>query len=261
MNAIMINNARFGYHSNVPVLNGIDLAILERDFVGLIGPNGSGKTTVLRLINKTIPVRAATVSVFGQDVATIEHKSLARIVGTVGQDTESPFAFSVKQMVMMGRSPYLARWAKESAQDIKIVDSALAQTDTLELADRPISELSGGERQRVMIAQALAQEPRILLLDEPTSHLDIKHQLSILKLIKALNTSGMTIMAVFHDLKLAARYCDKLALLNHGKIVAYGSPEVVLTQTNLFNVYGISPIIERRRGIIDIEFFEEDING
>lgn len=263
MPAITLHNAEFAYFPQLPVLKGIELTVEDGDFIGLIGPNGSGKSTILKLINKTIRPMNGSIFVFDHDIHAIDHKSLAKLIGTVGQETNAPFAFTVEQIVLMGRSPHLSRWERESPVDIEIVKNAMEMTSISHLADRFISELSGGERQRVMIAQALAQQPKILLLDEPTSHLDIKHQLSILKMIRRLNKEGMTIVAVFHDLGQAGRYCGKLALVNAGKITAYGPTPEVLTTENIFRVYGVEPIIDTcaKTGDLRITFSDEATDG
>lgn len=257
MNPIRIDTASFSYDPQTPVLKNIDLTVNGQDFIGLIGPNGSGKSTLLRLINKTLKTIKNTVFINSDDIESLDHKTLARIIGTIGQDTSAPFSFTVEQMVMMGRSPYLSRWSRETVVDFEIVKEAMDMTEVTYLSGRLISELSGGERQRVMIAQALAQQPQILLMDEPTTHLDIRHQLSLLGLVSKLNQEGLTIIAVFHDLNQAARYCNKLTLIKEGSIVASGPTKQVMTEDNIMCAYGVKPHIhaEANRPYLTVDFY------
>ncbi|NLW56734.1 MAG: ABC transporter ATP-binding protein [Firmicutes bacterium] len=208
--------------------------------MGIIGPNGSGKTTLLKCLDKTLTPTAGRILLDGKDLAKISLKELARKVGVVPQQWEVNFAFSAWEIVMMGRYPFLTPFARESREDWVKGRAAMEATNTWELANRPITELSGGERQRVMIAQALAQNPKLLLLDEPTSHLDVNHALELCELLRELKQSeGLTILAVFHDLNLAARYCDALVLLKEGQVYASGQPEKVLSTENLEVVFGV----------------------
>ena len=199
------------------MLNGISLAIDRGEIAGIIGPNGSGKTTLLKLLSKVLKQESGSIRLMGRDLASMKHKEIARIVGVVPQGTSIAFSFTVREVVLMGRSPHLGILQMEQEADLKIADNAMGLTDTLELADRNIDELSGGECQRVIIARALAQEPKIMLLDEPTSYLDINHQLEIFDLIKRLNKErDLTVVIVSHDLNMAAEYCDRLILLKDG---------------------------------------------
>ena len=173
-------------------------------------------------------------------------RDIAKRVAHLLQDCALGLAFSVREVVLMGRSPHLPRFGRETERDLAIVERAMDLANVSHLADRPITEISGGERQRAFIAMCLAQEPQVLLLDEPTSHLDIGHQLSILNLIRNLNRqTRMTVVAVFHDLNLAAEYCDRLVLLDQGRVVAAGTPVDVLTTERILNVYGVSVLIGR----------------
>ena len=176
----------------------------------------------------------------------MNRRDVAKIVAYLLQDHAPTLAFSVREVVLMGRSPHLPRFGRETERDLAIVERAIDRADVSHIADRPITEISGGERQRAFIAMCLAQEPQVFLLDEPTSHLDIGHQLSILNLIKNLNRqTRMTVVTVFHDLNLAAEYCDRLVLLDQGRIVAAGTPVDVLTTEMIRNVYGVSVFIGR----------------
>ncbi|NLW59974.1 MAG: ABC transporter ATP-binding protein [Firmicutes bacterium] len=227
-----------------PVLAGLNFTVPTGGITGIIGPNGSGKTTLLKCLNKTLTPTGGRVTFMGQDLSRIKLRTLARLMGVVPQQWTTPFAFTVREVVMMGRFPYLRRWAGESEADRAVVREAMQATNTWALADRLITELSGGERQRVLIAQALAQTPRLLLLDEPTSHLDVNQTLEICALLERLiRTKGLTVLAVFHDLNLAARYCQQLIMLKEGYIYAQGAPEEVLSGPNVDAVFGVKTVV------------------
>ena len=245
MKQLSLQRVFAGYVPGVPVVRGVDLALEEGDFLGLIGPNGCGKSTLLRAITGVIPMLAGRVEIMGNRASRLSRKQIARLVGVVPQETTGEFAFSVREIVMMGRHPYLGRFRGPGAEDEKIVEEALALTDTVHLARRNLGELSGGERQRVFIARTLAQKPRILLLDEPTNHLDINHQVEVFDLLHQLNKErGLTLLCVTHDLNFAGEYCDRITLMAEGRIVASGSPGEVMTQARISSVYGIEVRIE-----------------
>lgn len=228
-----------------PILTEISFQVATGSFTGIIGPNGSGKTTLLKCLNKTLTPTDGRVVFNNKDLRGTKVKALARLMGVVPQQWAADFAFTVREVVMMGRFPYLHALAGEQAMDWEIGRRAMEMTKTWELADRPITELSGGERQRVLIAQALAQTPRLLLLDEPTSHLDVSQTLEICALMAELiRKQGLTIIAVFHDLNLAGRYCDNLLLLKAGRIYAQGPPEKVLTVENVEAVFGVKAVVQ-----------------
>ncbi|HEY66017.1 MAG TPA: heme ABC transporter ATP-binding protein [Caldilineae bacterium] len=240
-----IRGLSFRYNS-IPALEKVTFEIAGGELLGIIGPNGSGKTTLLRCLNRTLSPLAGAVLVDGHDVAHWSRQELARQMGLVPQNTAITFPFTVLEVVMMGRHPHQGILGVASERDIAIVKESLRQTNTLHLAARPITGLSGGERQRVIIARALAQEPRILLLDEPTSHLDINHQLEVLELVRRLtNERGLVTVMTSHDLNLAARYCDRLLMLEKGQVYALGTPEEVLTPANIRRVYRVEAEICR----------------
>lgn len=227
-------------YDSIPALEGVTFEVTGGELLGIIGPNGAGKTTLLRCLNRTLSPLAGAVLVDGHDVAHWSRRKVARQMGLVPQNTAIAFPFTVLGVVMMGRYPHQGLLNVGGEQDIAIVKESLRQTNTLHLADRPITGLSGGERQRVIIARALAQEPRILLLDEPTSHLDINHQLEVLELVRRLtNERGLVTVLTSHDLTLAARYCDRLLMLERGQVYALGTPEEVLTPVNIRRVYRV----------------------
>ena len=234
---LKIDHLSGGYYQH-PVIKDISLEIKTGDFLGIIGPNGSGKTTLLRLMSRVLKPCAGSVSLFAEDIASMELKEFCRQAAFVPQDTAVNFSFTVFEVVLRGRIPHLKRLQPESRQDFAIAENAMKMTDTLDLKDKLIDELSSGERQRVIIAKALAQEPVLLFLDEPTAHLDIGHQIQVLDLLKKFNRQNkLTIAIVLHDLNLASLYCNRILLLNEGRIFKAGSPEEVLTYQNIEAVY------------------------
>jgi iron complex transport system ATP-binding protein len=235
---IKIENLVVGYGAE-PVLDGVNLEISAGEFVGIVGPNGSGKTTLLRAIARVLKPSIGRVTVGGLDVHEISSKRLAQEMAVVPQDTIPAFDFTVREVVLMGRTPHLSRLQMESHRDYAVAENAMRLTGTLDLANRQFAALSGGERQRVVIARALAQEPKVILLDEPTTHLDMNYQFEVMNLIYRLNRDrGITVVAVLHDLNLAAHYCGTLVMLRKGKILAYGEPKDVITADNVRRVYG-----------------------
>lgn len=219
----------FGYGNRL-VLSDVDLTVKTGDMVAVVGPNGSGKTTLLRVLSGTLWPQQGKVWLDGEPLGKLSRSTIARQVAVLPQDTSVPFAFTVQQMVLMGRIPYLRPLVGESRHDHEVARRAMLATGTAHLADRVFNELSGGERQRVLIAMALAQQPRLLLLDEPMVHLDVSHQIEVLELVQGLNREeGITVVAVMHDLNLAAMYFDRVVLVNHGQIVASGVPSDVFS--------------------------------
>jgi len=226
------------------VLNGLNLAVQQGEIAGVIGPNGSGKTTVLKLLSKVLKPESGNIWVMNQNIASMKHREIAKVMAVVPQGTSIAFPFTVREIVLMGRSPHLGILQMERESDLKIADNAMALTDTLGFADRNIDELSGGERQRVIVARALAQEPKVMLLDEPTSYLDINHQVEIFDLIKRLNGErDLTVVIVSHDLNMAAEYCDRLILLKSGRVYKDGSPRDVITEADIREVYEANVVV------------------
>ncbi|QSZ67108.1 heme ABC transporter ATP-binding protein [Methanofollis aquaemaris] len=229
-------------YGDVQVLDAVSLAVNEGTFIGILGPNGCGKTTLIRAVSSVINPAAGAVYVDGRDVGEYSPRELATRLGAVPQETAVSFGFTVEEIVQMGRHPYLGRLSSMKEADYAICREAMDLTSTAHLADRLITEISGGERQRVLIARALAQQPKALLLDEPTSHLDINHQIEILSIIRSL-TPGVTVIAVFHDLNLAAYFCDRLILMEKAKIVAVGTPAEVLTDAHIRQVFDVPMMV------------------
>ncbi len=234
------------YYGSVKILDGIDFSASHGELLGVIGPNGSGKTTLLRTISRILKPKVGTILLEGRDVQGMKDKEFSRNFAAVPQDTTINFDFSALDIVLMGRNPHLGRLELEGEEDIEIARRCMELTNCWHLAERPITELSGGERQLVIIARALTQEPKVLLLDEPTSHLDINYQIEIMELLKRLTSEEkLIVVAVIHDLNLAAQYCDRLALLHEGKIVSLGTQAQVLTAENIKNTFGADVIIKK----------------
>jgi iron complex transport system ATP-binding protein len=227
------------------VLDGVCLTVEPGTFLGLVGPNGAGKTTLLRTVSGALSPDTGTVSLDGDRLDEFGSKAASRRVAVVPQDTTVSFGFTARDVVAMGRTPHRGRFEPSSRADSEAVDDALARVDAEHLAERRIDELSGGERQTVTIARALAQETPILLLDEPTASLDVNHQVETLELVADLVADGKTVVAAIHDLSLAARYCDELALLAGGDIVATGLPESVLTRDRLADSFDARTVLRR----------------
>ena len=242
---IQLNNLSFAYHER-QILKTVNLVIGRKTFLSIIGPNGSGKTTLLKNVARNLKPTGGGIYIDNRPLGTYSSAELAREMAVVHQQTEIGADFKVHDVVMMGRNPHLARFQREKSHDHHVVEQAMNWTSVNHLTDRLINEISGGERQRVMIAKALAQEPTVLLLDEPTSFLDIHHQIEILELLKKLNQEkGISVITVIHDLNLAARYSREVLLLHQGKVLALGATEKVMTTANLERAYHMEMIIDR----------------
>jgi iron complex transport system ATP-binding protein len=244
---LAVDGVTFGY-GREPLLYDVHLQVQQGEMIGLLGPNGSGKTTLLRLLSGVYRPQQGKILLEGHDLQQWNRQDIARHVAVVPQELHMPFAFTVAQMVSLGRTPFINFFGSPGKHDESIVMDALHAASIEPLAERIFNQLSGGERQRVMIAMALAQEPSLLLLDEPTSHLDIKFQVETLALVQRLNRErGVTVIAAMHDLNLAARYFPRLLLFQRG-IVADAPPAEVLEQGVLRRVYGVNVQVGILRG-------------
>ena len=241
---IEVRNLGVSY-GGVDALAGVDLTVEPGEVVGLVGPNGAGKTTLLGAINGLVEPTAGNVDVGGDDVSTLSARALARRVATVPQETDLSFAFPVREVVAMGRTPYRSRFERITEEDRQHTRRAMERTDTLRFADRRIDEVSGGERQRVVFARALCQDPDGLLLDEPTASLDINHQVRLFSLLRTFVAEGRAALCAIHDLSLAARFCDRLLLLTDGEALAVGSPEDVLTESTVERAFDTHVAVTR----------------
>jgi iron complex transport system ATP-binding protein len=244
MSALLTGHDLSFAYDGRPVLNGVSLVIEAGEFAGLIGANGSGKTTLLRILFGVLPA-PGEVWLCGDLLKSLDRREVARRATMVPQDTRIDFAFTAREIVAMGRTPYLGRFTPERAIDREAIAHAMRETGTEELAEQPVTEISGGERQRVHLARALAQETRVILLDEPTANLDLAHQYEALELVREFTRSGGAALAAIHDLSLAARFCDRLLLLSEGRIVAAGLPAEILTESNLANHFALRARVRR----------------
>ena len=222
--------------SDTDIVKDISIKVKDKQFVGLIGPNGCGKSTLLKSIYKVIKPKNGKVHLNELDVLKSGPKMVSKLMGVVGQFNEMSFDFSVKEMVLMGRTPHKGLMEADTEADYQIVKDALTKVSLSEYEDRNYASLSGGEKQRVILARAIAQQPEFLILDEPTNHLDIKYQLQILSVVKSMKVGTL---AALHDLELAAHYCDYLYVVKKGKVVAFGTPEEILTRQLISDIYEV----------------------
>ena len=227
------------------ILEGVDLEVPAGAVVVLAGRNGAGKTTLLRLASRVLRPDAGQVRVGGVAVEDFSRRALAKEIAVVPQEATLSFPFSAIEVVLMGRSPHLGALGFETRADVELAHQMMARVGVEQFADRSILELSGGERQLVLIARALTQEPKVLLLDEPTAHLDLAHRVAVLDLVRDFAREGRSALVVSHDLSLSARACDRLALLADGKVLASGPPLEVLTPANLHSAFGIAADVIR----------------
>ncbi len=237
-NIISVKNLNFSYDHN-QVLNDLDFDIGRGDFISILGPNGAGKSTLVNLISKVLENYKGRIEIGGKNIRELSSRDVAKLVAVVPQYTNPGFSFTVPEMIMMGRHSYISRFGMEKEEDYGAVRQAMEKTETLSFEDRKYSELSGGEKQRVIIAQALAQDSVVLLLDEPTSHLDINYQIEFMNLFLSLNKKeNKTVIGIFHDINLAIQNSKKIMLLKEGRISSFGTPESVISRESIKNVFG-----------------------
>jgi iron complex transport system ATP-binding protein len=242
--AIDVQNLSHAY-GNSPVLKNLTFSVRTSDFFIIIGPNGSGKTTLLKTISGILKPQNGQLKILERSIENYTRKALARTVALVPQKVPVDFPFTVKEVVLMGRSPYLGMLGLEQQSDLEIARQAITFTEIEHLVHRKLDQLSGGEQQRVFIARAICQQPQIILLDEPTASLDLSHQVRLMDLMEKLKQEqGVTVMMVSHDLNLAAMYGDRLLLINDGGIVRIGTPDEVLTFQTLEEVYGCTLLVD-----------------
>ena len=255
MDNLYVKNLSCGYGAN-NVIRDISFTVEAGEFVGIIGPNVSGKSTVLKNIYGVLTPRTGQILLDDMDIKQFSCNQLARLLAVVGQENEIPFSFTVEEIVKMGRHPHKRLFAPDTLVDKHIVDAAIDKVGLSALAKRDYSSLSGGEKQRALIARAIAQSTELLILDEPTNHLDICFQLQIFELVKAL---GKTVLAAIHDLNLAAMYCDKVIVLNHGQVAKIGSPREILSSELIYDIFGVQSTvnINNLTGTINVTYMRE----
>ncbi len=228
------------------VLRDLAFSVQKGDFLGIVGPNGTGKTTLLKLLYRLMPPQRGRVLIEGKDLTQMTRKEISKKIAVVSQETQINFPFVSLEIVLMGRSPHLKGLQFERKGDFEIARKAMELTDTLHVAHRPFNELSGGEKQMVFIARALAQETELILFDEPTANLDIRHQVIFYDLMTTLNIeSGITVITVSHDINLASEFCKNILLLSQGRVFALGKPDEVITKANMEAVYQTPVLVDQ----------------
>jgi iron complex transport system ATP-binding protein len=238
---IACRNVSFGYGA-ASIVRGLDLDINAGELCGIIGPNGAGKSTLVRLLLGLVAPNRGSITVAGAEVSSLPPRRRALLLAAVLQEEPLDFPFTALEVVLLGRLARLPPMGFERANDVAVALAAMRETGVAALADRPMLELSGGERKRVLLARALAQEPRALVLDEPTAALDIQHQLEIFARLKERQRAGVAVVVVVHDLNLASAFCDKLVLLHATQPPVVGTPAEVLTETRLRDVFGVDMV-------------------
>jgi iron complex transport system ATP-binding protein len=247
---LRLKNISFSYQDQA-MIQDMNAEIRQKTFQALIGPNGSGKTTLLRLMSRVLEPQRGRILLDGEPLGRMRASDIARKIAVISSEQYFEFPFLVSDVVAMGRYPHLARLQALSQKDLELVEDALRMTDLGPLRNRPISHLSSGERQRVFIARAIAQQPRVLMLDEPNAHLDVHHQKAVFDLLRTLHRDhGMTVIAVLHDLTTAAAFCEVVMLLHEGCVVRVGSPAEVITRDSIRETYGV-----------EVEIFPSPVGG
>ncbi len=229
----------FAYQEQV-VLDGLNMEVPKGAFTAIVGPNGCGKSTFVKQLIKSLKPQSGEIRILGKPLASYSHKALGKLIAYVPQATQIGFDFTVEEVVLMGRYPHLKRFQSEQAKDREIAVEAMKATGVWDLKDKPANALSGGEQQRVIVARALAQEPQILILDEPISHLDLPHQVELMALIRKMaQEKGITVLAIIHDLNLALDYSDYVIMMQKGQVLYYGLPAEIISEHSIRDIYGL----------------------
>jgi iron complex transport system ATP-binding protein len=238
-----VNNLSCGYDSK-PVIKDISFSVKFGDFLGIVGPNGCGKTTLLRALCGLLSPQSGEIRIKNRKISELSRGEIARRIAYVPQLMEPVTGFTVEEMILIGRTPYFDRFGFEGSTDHEITKWAIEELKIIKLQHLPVTQLSGGEFQRVVIARALAQQPKVLLLDEPISHLDLRFQVKILRLLSRLRRT-CTVIATFHDLSIASKFCPKLMLLKNGEMLSFGAPDEVLNQENIWKAFRVKASVRR----------------
>ena len=236
---LSVNKLQLGYHGGQTVIKDLSLELPENKVVGLIGPNGCGKSTLLKGLCSLIQPQSGNILLRQQDMMHLSGRQIARQISVLPQAQTNPEGLTVRQLVEYGRTPYVSQWGKLSAVDQQIVDRVMSEMSIQSLAETSLEALSGGQQQRAWLAMVLAQDTDIIMLDEPTTYLDISYQIELMTLIRGLKEQGKSLIVVLHDLNQAARYCDLLVVLKSGELKAMGTPEQVMTEAMLADIFEV----------------------
>lgn len=259
MSILQIQHITAGYDEHEAVLNDLDFNINQGEFIGIIGKNGAGKSSMLKAMRGFLPLQGGKVLLAGREIGTYNQRELARMIAYLQQQVELTFDYTVKDIVMAGRYPYKKWWQQQDDEDIAIAQACMKYTDVLTMAEKPIRSLSGGQRQRVLLAKVLAQQTPVLFLDEPAAGLDLFYQEEIFRFCRELSRRKKTVVMVVHELNLAARYCSRLLLLHHGRLLADGKPPQVLTNDLLSAGYEAAIISQTNPETGHADIFTEDV--
>ncbi len=245
MSSLIARNLNFEYTRNIRVIHDVSLEIQNGEFLSIVGPNGSGKTTLLRLLDSIFLPQSGVVLLDGRNIQEYTRRDIARKIAFVPQEAGVSFPFTVLEVVLMGRSPHSRSFGFENSRDYEVANTVMDLLGISSISSQPVNEISGGERQRVFVARALAQEPAILLLDEPNAHLDIAHQIEVFSILKNLNVEqGLTVVSVSHDLNLASAYSHRIGMMMGGMLMAEGTPEAVLTAQRIQEVFRTHVLVD-----------------
>jgi len=250
-NMLNVDDLAFSYVDE-ETLKSITMSIKPGELVGLMGQNGSGKTTMMRCINKILKIKNGSIDIDGNDVLSLSMEEIAKICTTVPADTPLDFALNVRDFVSLGRAPFIESLWWESEEDEKIVDEAMWDLGIMKYADRRLHELSSGERARVLLAKGVVQTPKVMLVDEPSAHLDIKYKIQVMEILRDLTRKGLSVLISSHDINLLTRFCDRIMLLSKGRIIDYGLPKDVVTKDSIREVFDIEVELVESGGVIYI---------
>lgn len=237
--SLEVKNATFSYRGNVNVFNDISFKAFDKDILCILGPNGCGKTTLLKCVSGILKLKHGDIFLENQSLLSLKRNQVASVLGYIPQEQSTGFAYSVLEVVLMGRTPHLSIFSTPSQKDYQIAMEVMEMVEISHLQDKRYTEISGGERQLVLVARTLAQQPRILLLDEPTSHLDFKNQTLVLRLVRKLAKNGLSVIMTSHFPDQALTYAGRIALMNNGAFINQGDPGEIVTEDNLKQTYGI----------------------